>query len=137
MSYSTHRRVGEWRGFAPAPPFRAPPFPSFCPPRQLATMDEGSVREWLDTVIKPGFGARFASAFEEIGVEEVVDLLDVDEEAQAELEEALKNAGAKTIQLKQIRKAVSAVLGESQAAQKAIAASSDSPEFILCILYLY
>ena len=42
------------------------------PPRQPEMAD--SIREWLDSDVKAGYGAKFASAFEEVGIEDVSDL---------------------------------------------------------------
>ena len=44
-----------------------------------------SIREWLDEEVKPGFGAKFASAFEETGLDDKSDLHDLDDELMATL----------------------------------------------------
>ena len=89
--------------------------------------DGGSIRSWLDS-LKAGWAARFAAAFEEVGVEDCVDLGDLDEELQAQLEDELKKAGAKGVQLKKIKEAISSVVQPTQAARanlKEIQANSD------------
>ena len=68
-----------------------------------------SIREWLDEV-KSGFGAKFASAFEEVGIEDKSDLHDLDEEAMAALELELQAVDAKIIHLKKIKKAIEAIV---------------------------
>ena len=49
-------------------------------------MASESVREWLDAEVKAGYGAKFASAFEEVGIEDTSDLQDMDDELMEELE---------------------------------------------------
>ena len=67
------------------------------------------VVDWLDKV-KPGFGVRFSKCLVEIGIEDVGDLADMDGALQAELDVELEKAGAKAVQLKQIRTAVDAIV---------------------------
>ena len=83
--------------------------------------DEG-IREWLDR-IKPGFGARFGSAFDEVGIEDESDLKDMDGELLESLETELKTAGAKAMQLKKIRAAVEAILNESSTEKEKLTAA--------------
>ena len=88
--------------------------------------DDGGVRDWLDS-LKAGFGARFAAAFEEIGVEDVSDLADMDDELQATLEAELRKAGAKAMQLKKIRTALDAILNASPRQALSAAAAELQP----------
>jgi len=76
-----------------------------------ASSDSESVRVWLDQEVKAGYGAKYASAFEEMGIHDKSDLLRMDDEIMAELEHELKSAGAKMLQLKDIKGAVEAVVG--------------------------
>ena len=55
-------------------------------------MANESIREWLDAEVKPGYGAKFASAFEGVGIEDKSDLHDLNDEAMAELERELAAA---------------------------------------------
>ncbi len=75
-----------------------------------------SIREWLDEV-KSGFGAKFASAFEEVGIEDKSDLHDLDEEAMAALELELQAVDAKIIHLKKIKKAIEAIVAPASSAR--------------------
>lgn len=65
-----------------------------------------SIEEWLEG-LKEGYGKRFASVFEELGVEDVDDLNElVDGKGDAALRRALEAKGAKTIQVQRIRRAI-------------------------------
>eukprot|EP00405_Crypthecodinium_cohnii_P055459 CAMPEP_0206618288 /NCGR_PEP_ID=MMETSP0325_2-20121206/60151_1 /ASSEMBLY_ACC=CAM_ASM_000347 /TAXON_ID=2866 /ORGANISM="Crypthecodinium cohnii, Strain Seligo" /LENGTH=89 /DNA_ID=CAMNT_0054140453 /DNA_START=29 /DNA_END=295 /DNA_ORIENTATION=- len=65
-----------------------------------------SISEWLESV-KEGYGSRFVSAFEEVGVEDAEDLSELAEEEAAEaLFAALAKSGAKAVQLQKIRRAL-------------------------------
>ena len=72
---------------APAPaPAPAPSSPAPAPSTKgQGEQSEVSVRVWLD-VIKPGFGAKFSSAFEAAGLDLLGDLAGTDEGELAELE---------------------------------------------------
>ena len=83
------------------------------PPRQPEMAD--SIREWLDSDVKAGYGAKFASAFEEVGIEDVSDLHDVDDEAMAALERELEAADAKLIHIKKIKKAIEGIVAPAAA----------------------
>ena len=74
-----------------------------------------SIREWLDSDVKAGYGAKFASAFEEVGIEDVSDLHDVDDEAMAALERELEAADAKLIHIKKIKKAIEGIVAPAAA----------------------
>ena len=84
-----------------------PLFPPSCSTNHKRNTMDG-VRDWLDS-LKAGFGARFSAAFEEIGVEDISDLTDMDDELQTMLEAELRKAGAKAMQLKKIRTALGAI----------------------------
>ena len=58
--------------------------------------DAESIREWLDDDVKAGYGAKFASAFEECGIEDKSDLHDVEATVMVELERELSAAGVAT-----------------------------------------
>ena len=66
-----------------------------------------SITEWLD-VVKAGYGDRFASCFDGIGVEDVADVEKNLGTAStlAELEEGLRKAGAKTVHIQNIKTAI-------------------------------
>ena len=83
------------------------------PPWQPEMAD--SIREWLDSDVKAGYGAKFASAFEEVGIEDVSDLHDVDDEAMAALERELEAADAKLIHIKKIKKAIEGIVAPAAA----------------------
>ena len=76
-------------------------------------MASESVREWLDAEVKAGYGAKFASAFEEVGIEDTSDLQDMDDELMEELERELTAADAKSMHLKKIKAAIAAVTGNA------------------------
>ena len=58
-------------------------------------MASESIREWLDAEVKAGYGAKFASAFEEVGIEDKSDLQDMDDELMALKQRALPDAQKK------------------------------------------
>ena len=70
-------------------------------------MPSASITEWLDDV-KAGYGDRFASCFDGIGVEDVADVEKNLGTAStlAELEEGLRKAGAKTVHIQNIKTAI-------------------------------
>jgi len=76
-------------------------------------MASESIREWLDADVKAGYGAKFASAFEEVGFEDTSDLQDMDDELMANLEQELVAADAKAVHLKKIKAAINAVVGNA------------------------
>ena len=65
------------------------------------------VRVWLD-VVKPGFGAKFSSAFEAAGLDLLEDLAGTNEQELAELEEELAKVGARKAHLRKLRSAIRA-----------------------------
>ena len=69
-----------------------------------------SIREWLDNEVKAGYGAKFASAFEEVGVEDKSDLHDMDDGLMKTLEAELQVVDAKPMHLTKIRKATPALV---------------------------
>ena len=74
-----------------------------------------SIREWLDNEVKAGYGAKFASAFEEVGVEDKSDLHDMDDELMKTLEAELQAVDAKPMHLTKIRKAIEAIVAPASA----------------------
>ena len=64
-----------------------------------------TIRDMLDG-LKPGWGAKFAGAFEEIGIEDIVDLSFLTDDMKKELEGELKGVGAKTMHIHRILGAV-------------------------------
>mmetsp|Transcript_140883 Transcript_140883/g.245276 ORF Transcript_140883/g.245276 Transcript_140883/m.245276 type:complete len:615 (-) Transcript_140883:362-2206(-) len=74
-----------------------------------------SISEWLDDSIRVGHGERFAGAFKLAGVENLSDLHHID---MAVVEKYLKDAGAKLIQLKQIREVVDKALSCPSSVQR-------------------
>ena len=82
----------------------------------------GSVREWLDN-IKSGWSARFAAAFEELGIEDVIDLPEIDAAVRKLLEGELTSAGAKVLHVKKIMRMVDLHAGPVSAARAKLAAA--------------
>ena len=72
-------------------------------------MASESIRDWLDNAVKAGYAAKFASAFDEVGIEDTSDLQDMDDELMEELERVLAAADAKTMHVKKIKAAIGAV----------------------------
>ena len=66
-----------------------------------------AVKEWLDAV-KPGYGALYASAFSETGIDDAGDVggMTADLDLMGELEMALEELGAKSGHLRNIRNAI-------------------------------
>ena len=67
-----------------------------------------SIRSWLDGV-KAGWGARFGAAFEELGLEDTVDLSRATKEELDEVEQDLEKLGAKKLALRRIWEAALSV----------------------------
>ena len=61
-----------------------------------------TIREWLDTKVKNGYGGRFGPAFQACGIEDGSDLTNMNAELMEELTALLKAAGAKTMHLSNI-----------------------------------
>ena len=80
---------------------------------------------WLDWV-EPGFAAMFATAFEEIGVEDTGDFGDMDEEATGERESLLRNAGATDEQVRKITTGM-ATAASAVAVEPAAIATTPAP----------
>ena len=74
-------------------------------PQQFS--DSESIREWLDEEVKPGFAAKFATVFEDVGVDDVADLNEINDEMMKLLETDLVAAGAKPIVRKKKKKPTS------------------------------
>jgi hypothetical protein len=74
-------------------------------PQAITTV---SIPEWLDSV-KPGYGNKFSSSFEEAGAEDASDIADLDEKAMADLESRLESHGAKSIHISKIKAAITAM----------------------------
>ena len=91
-----------------------------CPLRRQPM--SGSVREWLD-LMKPGWSARFAAAFEELGIDDVIDLPEIDASVKLLLEEELTSAGAKVLHVKKIMRMVDLHAGPVSAARAKLAAA--------------
>ena len=88
-----------------------------------------SIREWLDNEVKAGYGAKFASAFEEVGVEDKSDLHDMDDELMKTLEAELQAVDAKPMHLTKIRKAIEAIVAPASATRaKLNAARAAGPD---------
>ena len=74
-----------------------------------------TIADWLDMVVKPGFGGRFARAFHEYGVEDPSDLTMMDEEDIGEIERLLDTlCSAKPFQRKLIRRGVDTASSHAQ-----------------------
>ena len=69
-----------------------------------------SITEWLQE-IKAGYSERFAACFDEVGFEDTADVGGIPAAEMAELEEALRKAGAKTAHMRNINTAVAAWVG--------------------------
>ena len=99
----------------------------------MSAEEDGTMRVWLDTAVKEGYGGKFASSFEECGVEDEADLADVDDEVMELLVAELKAAGAKALHLKKIQAAIAEAVNKQKptrdalnaAATTALAASAD------------
>ena len=63
---------------------------------------ETSLECWLES-IKPGYAGRFTPAFMAVGVEDVLDLPNIDQDIFRDIERELEARGAKKMHLKNIR----------------------------------
>lgn len=72
-------------------------------------VETSSIRGWLDTTVKSGYGNKFTTAFEQVGIDDVGDLAKVDKNVMAELNENLLATGAKAMHLKNIQDAIDGV----------------------------
>ena len=117
--------------------------PTTCLPLSSSSVgddDAESIREWLDGEVKVGFGAKFATAFEEVGLEDKSDLHELTAAALDELIRELVAAGAKTIHLARIHKAIEAIaapatavrdrLDAARATDDSMAETAESPAII-------
>ena len=98
--------TGEERAAAP----RAPTFPD------ALRNEEEDIRSWLDS-LKQGWAARFAAAFEAVGVEDTSDLIGFGGQAAAELMKELSEHGAKSLHVQRIMAAIEATTKEARATQ--------------------
>ena len=89
-----------------------------------ATSPLDGIPGWLES-IEAGFAESFAAVFEEIGVEDVSDFAEMDEETMGELESALKDAGATDSQVGKITMGM--VTGATPAAEPAEPATPAAP----------
>jgi len=64
------------------------------------------IHDWLEE-LKPGWSARFESAFKAIGIEDASDLAALDDEILLALDGQLQAAGARIMHVKRIRRAIS------------------------------
>ena len=87
--------------------------------------DADSIRRWLDDEVKAGYGAKYASAFEEVGFEDKGDLHDVNDASMAELVQELRACGAKTVQVDKIKKAIEAIVSPAMATRAKLAAKEE------------
>ena len=85
--------------------------------------DRDHVRAWLDG-IKEGFAARFAAAFESLGVEDTSDLADLTPSDVEGLMAELEKLGAKTLQSRKIKDAIDEATKEAQSTRTRLAAAS-------------
>ena len=74
-----------------------------------------SIREWLDDEVKSGYGAKFASAFEEVGIEDKSDLHEMDSDLMKTLEAELEHIDAKPMHLARIKKSIEAIVAPASA----------------------
>ena len=89
------------------------------------TAHSADISAWLDTV-KSGYGERFAGAFYASGVEDTADVVQIDSEIFAEIEVALSAAGAKAMQMKNIREAIVEVGAELETPRPQLPANTSS-----------
>ena len=87
-------------------------------------MESEAIREWLDNTVKAGYGAKFATAFEEVGFDDTSDLLTMDDELMAELERELRSAGAKSVHLKIMKAAISSIVAPAAATRANLSAAA-------------
>ena len=86
-------------GVEPSPP---PSVVSFGPDSKGSEPEQVNLTHWLD-VVKPGYSEKFLPAFLAVGVEDVLDLANIDQEIYFEIEEELiSHCGAKKMHLKNI-----------------------------------
>ena len=78
--------------------------------------EQEDIRSWLDG-IKQGWAARFASAFEAVGVEDTSDLVGFGGQAAVELMKELSEHGAKSLHVQRITDAIAATTKDARATQ--------------------
>ena len=83
-------------------------------PTGVADGFNDDIRAWLDG-IKQGWAARFASAFEAVGVEDACDLVGLSDDVAAELMKELSAHGAKALHVQRINDAIIATTREARA----------------------
>jgi len=93
-----------------------------------------TIPEWLD-ILRPGWAARFAPAFECLGISTVAQVRSMSAVDLDSLETELKESGARLVQVKQLRKALEALTNSSKEHD---AAGQSTPSAIrACIDYRY
>ena len=75
------------------------------PPPPLPRAAPKGISTWLDEV-KPGYGEKYASIFEDLGVDDEEDVQNLRDDLARDLRAALENAGAKRGHLNNIESAV-------------------------------
>ena len=75
------------------------------PPAPLPRAAPKDISTWLDEV-KPGYGEKYASIFEDLGVDDEEDVQNLRDDLARDLRAALENAGAKRGHLNNIESAV-------------------------------
>lgn len=93
-------------------------------------LSDRSIREWLDEEVKAGYGAKFASAFEEVGIEDKSDLHHSDEAIVLELEGELRDAGAKSLHLKLIKEAIEVIIAPMAETRAKLTSAKISNEYL-------
>ena len=68
----------------------------------------GSICDWLNREVKEGYGAKYSPAFIEVGIDDQLDLLNIDDALMQILNAELLNVGAKPMHLKNIKNALEA-----------------------------
>ena len=74
-----------------------------------------TTHEWLDQV-KPGYSEKFGAAFDEIGIEDTDDLLNLDDDLYAQLLHELEACGARSMHQFNIQRALTEFLVDNDAA---------------------
>ena len=81
------------------------------PSADATLVQKTPVAEWLEAV-SPGYGEKFANAFEEVGADNDASVIaHIDADVLSELDECLVKAGAKKLHLTVIHKAIASLKG--------------------------
>ena len=78
----------------------------------------GPFRAAFEAWVKPGWGARFASAFEAVGADDCKDLACLSKDVQEQLLRSLEATGAKLVHIHQISNALAALAAQKIPAQR-------------------